>query len=73
MRGENVVRDRKGERECVTHLLQLLHIFGLDVHNVEALVVDAEIPKVDAQVIGGDECLIVTGENEGRKKKKSVK
>lgn len=43
-----------------THLLQFLHVFGLDVHNVKALVVDAEIPKVDAQVIGGDERLIVT-------------
>lgn len=49
-----------------THLLQFLHVFGLDVHNVKALVVDAEIPKVDAQVIGGDERLIVTKDDQGR-------
>ena len=36
------------------HLLQLLHVLGLDVDNVKALVVDAQVPEVDAQIIAAD-------------------
>lgn len=34
------------------HLRQLLHVRRLDVHDVEALVRDLQVPQVDAQVVG---------------------
>lgn len=40
-------------------LCQLLHVGGLDVHNVEALVLDVEVPEVYAQVITADKRLAV--------------
>ena len=39
---------------------QLLHVRRLDVDNVEALVLDVEVPEVDTQVVTADECLPVT-------------
>jgi hypothetical protein len=42
------------------HLGQLLHVRRLDVDNVEALVLDVEVPQVDTQVVTADECLPVT-------------
>lgn len=42
------------------HFGQLLHVRRLDVDNVEALVLDVEVPQVDTQVIAADECLPVT-------------
>jgi hypothetical protein len=38
---------------------QLLHVGGLDVDDVEGLVLDVEIPEVDAQVVGADKGLAV--------------
>ena len=38
---------------------QLLHVRRLDVDNVEALVLDVEVPQVDAQIVTADECLSV--------------
>jgi hypothetical protein len=32
---------------------ELLHVDGLDVDNVEALVADVEVPQVDPEVVGG--------------------
>jgi hypothetical protein len=34
---------------------ELLHVGGLDVEDIEALVRHVQVPQVDAQVIGGDE------------------
>ena len=36
-------------------LRQLLHICRLDINDIEALVLDVEVPKVDPQVIATDE------------------
>lgn len=33
---------------------QLLHVGRLDVNNVEALILDVEVPQVDAQVVTAD-------------------
>ena len=41
------------------HLRQLLHVGGLDVENVEALVAHANIPHVDAQIVGRQERLTI--------------
>ena len=38
---------------------QLLHVGRLDVDNVEALVLDVEVPQVDAQVVAADKRLAV--------------
>jgi hypothetical protein len=39
---------------------QLFHVCGLDIHNVEALVLYVEIPQIDSQIITADECLPIT-------------
>lgn len=39
---------------------QLLHVRRLDVHDIEALVLDVEIPKVDSQIITADKGLSIT-------------
>lgn len=41
------------------HLCKLLHVGGLDVDDVEALVLDVEVPEVDPQVITADESLAI--------------
>jgi hypothetical protein len=38
---------------------QLLHVGGLDIDNVEALVLDVEVPQVDAKIVAADEGLAV--------------
>ena len=38
---------------------QLLHVRRLDVDDVEALVLDVEVPEVDPKVVGADERLAV--------------
>lgn len=38
---------------------QLFHIRGLDVDNVEALILDVEVPEVDPKVITADKCLAI--------------
>lgn len=40
-------------------LCKLLHVCWLDVNNVEALVLDVEIPKVDAEIVTADEGLAI--------------
>jgi hypothetical protein len=40
-------------------LRKLLHVRWLDVDNVEALILDVEIPEVDPQIIATDECLSI--------------
>lgn len=44
---------------CCDDLSQLLHIRRLDVDDVEALILNVEIPKIDPKVITGDECFAV--------------
>lgn len=39
---------------------KLLHIRGLDIHNVEALVLDVEVPQVNSQIVTADKCLAIT-------------
>src|ERR1700753_3523132 len=45
-------------RRC-DDLCQLLHVRGLDIDDVEALVLDIEIQKIYPQVVGGDESLAI--------------
>src|ERR1700760_3401066 len=45
-------------RRC-DDLCQLLHVRGLDIDDVEALILDIEIPKIYPQVVGGDESLAI--------------
>lgn len=40
-------------------LRKLLHVGRLDIDNVEALVLDVEVPKVDSQIIATDERLSI--------------
>jgi hypothetical protein len=39
---------------------KLFHIGRLDVDNVETLILDVQIPQIDAEVVTTDECLTVT-------------
>lgn len=39
---------------------QLFHVGGLDVHDVEALVLNVEVPQVDAQIVTAYKCFAVT-------------
>ena len=41
------------------HFRELLHVGGLDVHDVEALVGDFHVPQVDAKVVCGEVRLAV--------------
>lgn len=41
------------------NLCQLLHIGGLDVNDVEALVLNVEVPEVDPEVITTDKGLSI--------------
>lgn len=38
---------------------QLLHVGRLDINNVEALILNVEVPQVDAQVITADVCFAI--------------
>lgn len=42
------------------HLSQLLHIGGFDVNNVEALILNIEVPEVDAQIVTANEGFAIT-------------
>ena len=42
------------------HLGQLFHVSGLDVDNVEALILNVEIPQIDAQIIAANVCFAIT-------------
>lgn len=45
---------------CSDDFCELFHVGRLDVDNVEALVLDVQVPEVDSQVIATDESLSVT-------------
>lgn len=38
---------------------QLLHVRGLDVHDVETLILYVQVPQVDAQIVTADEGLAI--------------
>lgn len=38
---------------------QLLHVGRLDINNIETLILDVEIPQVDAQVVTADVCFAI--------------
>lgn len=38
---------------------QLFHVCRLDVHDVEALILDVEVPEVDSEIIAADKCLTI--------------
>lgn len=40
-------------------LCELLHVCWFDVHNIKALVLDVQVPKVDSQIIAADVGLAV--------------
>lgn len=42
------------------HLSQLLHVRRLDIHNVEALVLNVEVPQVHSQIITADKGFAIT-------------
>ena len=39
---------------------QLLHVCGLDVHDVEALILYVEVPEVDSEIVAADERFPIT-------------
>ncbi|CAF3575280.1 unnamed protein product [Fusarium graminearum] len=39
---------------------QFLHVCGLDINNVEALILNIEVPKIDSQIIAADKGFSVT-------------
>ncbi len=42
------------------YFCQLFHVGWFDVHDVETLVLDVEIPKVDSKIVAADESLSIT-------------
>ena len=40
-------------------LCKLFHVGRLDINNVEALVLDVEVPEVDSQIVATNECLSI--------------
>jgi hypothetical protein len=56
---EPVAADRVELRSC-DNLCKLLHVRWLDVDNVEALVLDVEVPEVNPQIVATDERLSIT-------------
>jgi hypothetical protein len=39
---------------------EFFHVSGLDINNVEALILDVQVPKVDSQIITANKGLPVT-------------
>jgi hypothetical protein len=56
---EPVTADRVELGSC-DDLGKFLHVGRLDIHNVEALVLDVEVPQVDSEIITADEGLAIT-------------
>lgn len=56
---EPVTADRV-ELGCGNDLGKFLHVGRLDIHNVEALVLDVEVPQVDPEIVTADEGLAIT-------------
>ena len=48
---QDATRDKTRRLSPVSHLCELLHVGGLDVHDVEWLVGDLHVPQVDPQVV----------------------
>ena len=44
---------------CCDDFRQLLHIRWLDIHDIEALILNIEVPKIDAQVVAADKGLAI--------------
>ena len=44
---------------CGDDLCQLLHVGGLDVDNVETLILDVEVPKIDSKIVATNERLSI--------------
>lgn len=38
---------------------ELFHVRRLDVYNIETLVLDVQVPKVDTEIIAADKCLSI--------------
>lgn len=55
---EPVAADRV-ELGCCDDLGKFLHIGRFDIHNVEALVLDVEVPQVDPEIVTADEGLAI--------------
>jgi len=55
---EPVAADRV-ELGCCDDLGQFLHISGFDIHDVEALVLNVEVPQVDTEIVTADESLAI--------------
>lgn len=47
------------ELGCCDDLGQFLHISGFDIHDVEALVLNVEVPQVDTEIVTADEGLAI--------------
>lgn len=56
---EPVTADRVELSRC-DDFCQLLHIRRFDIHNIEALVLDVEVPQVDSEIVAADKGLAVT-------------
>ena len=48
------------ELGCSDDLCQLFHVGGLDVHDVETLILNVQVPEVDAEIITANERLPIT-------------
>lgn len=48
------------ELGCCNDLGKFLHVGRLDIHNVEALVLDVEVPQIDPEIVTADEGLAIT-------------
>jgi hypothetical protein len=44
---------------CSNDLSELFHVRWFDVDNVEALVLDVEVPEVNSKIVGADEGLAI--------------
>lgn len=54
-----VTADRVELSRC-NDLRQLLHVCRFDIHNVETLVLDVEVPQVDSEIVTADKGLAIT-------------
>lgn len=45
---------------CCNDLGEFLHVGRFDIHNVEALVLDVEVPQVDPEIVTADKGLAIT-------------
>lgn len=55
---EPVTADRV-ELGCRDDFGQLLHVCRLDIHDIETLVLDVEVPQVDSEIVTADKGLAI--------------